>query len=57
MQHANATLGVSRGIGLHFVRTLVEQQYTVWDTVRPQSNHALSAEIVRCYCMPDVARD
>jgi hypothetical protein len=57
VQHANATLRVSRGIGLHFVRTLVEQQYTVWDTVRPQSNHALSAEIVRCYCMPDVARD
>jgi hypothetical protein len=57
MHHADANLGASRGISLQFVRTLVEQQYTVWATVRPQSITAPAAEIVRHRCAQYVARD
>ncbi|KAH3946480.1 hypothetical protein HBH98_055750 [Parastagonospora nodorum] len=39
-------IGASRGIGLQFVRTLVEQKYTVWGTVRPQSNRVPAAEML-----------
>lgn len=57
MHHADANLGASRGIGLQFVRTLVEQQYTVWGTIRPQSNQAPTVEVVCNLSAQDVSRD